>query len=129
MDPAVLYHTWKEWLVSNSGQSHALWHVHAGLAGYVLVQLALGTRRGSLPALAFVAQIELANELRDRSFYGEWRWGDTLGEIALTLLWPSVLVGLSHYRRRRFARKAEQLRAKADAAKALLQHQGRPDIA
>ncbi|ODU68667.1 MULTISPECIES: hypothetical protein [unclassified Novosphingobium] len=110
MDFFSQYHELKEALVAAMGQSHALMHVHAGLAIYVLFQLVWGTRRGSVPALLCVFFFEAFNEVCDRLFYGSWRGGDTLRDVLLTMLWPSVLVATSHLRRWSWNRRARRLR-------------------
>lgn len=99
MDFVANYHAFKETLVASAGDSHALMHVHAGLAIYVLFQVIWGTRRGSVPGLVCVALFEIFNEICDRAFYGSWRVGDTLGDIATTMFWPAVLVAVSRFRR------------------------------
>lgn len=92
-------------IVSWTGFSHEILHVHCGLIIYVLVQILLGTRRGSMPALQIVVVVEIGNEVMNRLYYGEWRWADTLNDLALTIFWPCILVIASKYRRARWRRK------------------------
>ena len=77
----------------------SLLHVHAGMVIYLSCQLMLGTRRGSLVAVAVVLQIELAHELMNRLYHGGWRWPDTIHDIALTLFWPVLCYAVSRLRR------------------------------
>ena len=86
-------------IASETGGSHALAHVHAGLAIFVAVQFLMRDRRASLNALIWVAGAGLANEVIQAAHYGSPRWADTLGDIALTLLWPTILYVLGKYRR------------------------------
>lgn len=96
------YHLMIEQIVAATGMTHEMLHVHVGLAIYVIAQLMLGTRRGSILAILSVLIVELANEVMNRLFYGGWRWSDTLSDIVTTLFWPCALVALSKFRRHRF---------------------------
>jgi len=111
MSPIASYIDLVNWLAQLSGAGHALLHVHIGLAIYVLVQVLMRERRASILALKIVLSLELAHEGVERLYYGSWRWGDTLGDIALTILWPAILTAASLYRRRRWrlAEKGERL--------------------
>lgn len=91
-----------EQLLATLGMSHEMAHVHGGLALYLLAQLVLDDRRGSPRALMVVATAEFANELLERLVYGSWRWADTSSDIVGTLLWPTALLLMSWYRRRRW---------------------------
>jgi hypothetical protein len=102
MEPSATYVTLTEAIVSALGGSHALVHVQAGLAIYVVVQLLTRDRRASLHGLITVVGLELANELMEAIHYGALRPGDTLGDIAATLGWPAILFGVGRYRRRRY---------------------------
>lgn len=96
------YHQMIEQIVAATGMSHEVLHVHAGLAIYVVAQVLLGTRRGSMLAISSVLMVELANEAMNRLYYGAWRWPDTMADIVTTLFWPCALVILSKFRRHRF---------------------------
>ncbi|WP_242096403.1 MULTISPECIES: hypothetical protein [unclassified Sphingomonas] len=78
-----------------TGMADSLLHVHAGMA--ILIVTRVVTRRSlatPLP-LAVVAAFEAANEIMDRLHYGSWRWADTLGDVANTMFWPTILfIGL-----------------------------------
>jgi hypothetical protein len=72
------------------------------MAIYLLSQLMLGERRGSMVSLMTVLAIELGNEVMNRLYWGSWRWSDTLGDIGTTLFWPSLCLAVSAFRRRRW---------------------------
>lgn len=111
MSPIASYIDTLDWFADASGASHAMLHIHAGLAIYVLVQLLLRERRASVTALKAVIVAELVHECMQRLHYGEWRWPDTLADVALTILWPALLTATGLYRRRRWklAEKGERL--------------------
>lgn len=95
MDIPALYASLIQQIGDGTGMVDSLLHVHAGMAVLLLARVV--TRRSlSTPIpLAVVALAEFANELLDRMHYGSWRWTDTLGDVANTLFWPTVLfVGL-----------------------------------
>ena len=102
MDPFEAYRTLKDTLLLDTGLPDHSMHVHCGLAIYVLAQLALRTRRGSLKALMIVTLLEVTNEVMDRLYWGSWRWTDTSLDFAATLFWPTVFAATSLYRRRRW---------------------------
>lgn len=102
------------------GMTHAMAHVHGGLAIYLGVQTLLRTRRASAIALQAVLGAELVNEILERGYYGSWRWHDTLGDIAMTMLWPTALYLLSRYRRARWEQWQAKQRRQADSAGVLL---------
>lgn len=99
--------------------SHEMGHLHGGLAIYVVMQTLLRTRRASGIALQAVFGCEIVNEILQRMVYGDWRWADTLGDVALTIFWPTMLYALGKYRRARWnqvaARKMAAVRAVAQA--------------
>jgi hypothetical protein len=99
------YHEATDGVLAFAGTSDKAVHVHAGLAIYMLAQLALRTRRGSIDALLAVVLAEAANEALDRLFFGSWRWSDTLGDAVATLFWPAMLTVMSRYRRHRWERR------------------------
>ena len=92
MNVAATYVEMNEWIVSCLGDAHALAHVHVGLAIYVIVQVFTRDRRASIQGLICVLGAELANEIIEAAHYGSMRWGDTLGDIAMTLFWQSCCI-------------------------------------
>jgi len=109
---ATVYHHATDAVLTLAGMSDKMAHLNAGLVIYVATQALLRTRRASGKALLAVLACELANEAMDVVFWGELRFADTIGDIVATLAWPTMLFGLSKYRRRRFAtgmRHARQL--------------------
>lgn len=102
MDISTLYASFIQSIGDGTGMADSLLHVHAGMA--VLLAARLVTRRSLATPwpLLVVCIVEIANEVMDRLHYGSWRWADTLGDIANTLFWPSVLcLGLRWRRARR----------------------------
>ncbi|QJU57102.1 hypothetical protein HL653_04255 [Sphingomonas sp. AP4-R1] len=95
-------------------------HTYAGLAIYVLAQVALRTRRASPVAFQIVVALELANEVMDRLFWGSWRWSDTIGDVAATVFWPGALCLLGYYRRTRWRIEEAAAKAVRDQKKALV---------
>jgi len=118
MDPAASYHAATDAIVALAGGSDKLVHLNVGMALYLGAQFLLRTRRASVRALQILFVLEIANEVMDRLYFGEWRWADTFGDIVMTMLWPtaSVLVGL--HRRRQWAAQEVLRRAalRGDAA-------------
>lgn len=102
MELALAYHEFTEALVTTLGISRGEMHMHSGLLIYVTSQIILGTRRASYAALGTVLFIEFLHEAMQASYYGSWRANDTLTDIALTLMWPMILAGVSVYRRARW---------------------------
>jgi hypothetical protein len=102
MDFVALYHQTTDAVVVAMGGSDKLAHMNAGMAIYLVAQMALRTRRGSIDALLAVLLLEAANEAMDRLYAGSWRWPDTLGDFAATLFWPVMLLVAARYRRRRW---------------------------
>lgn len=114
--------------------SDKLVHTYAGLGIYVLVQLALRTRRASPIAFQIVVAAQLANEVMDRVYWGSWRWPDTIGDTFATLFWPGMLCLLATYRRARWrvdeaAAKALRLQNELLAAKVHGDHKRHPQVA
>ncbi len=102
MDPVASYAQLIQAIVDFTGMSRPMLHMHAGMAIYLIAQLMLGTRRGSLLALSVVLEIELFNEVMNRLHYGSWRWADTCADISLTLFWPTLSYAVSQMRCRRW---------------------------
>jgi hypothetical protein len=116
MDLATTYIHLTDSIAAMTGLSRPLLHVHAGMAIYVLTQLLLGERRGSLVAVSMVVLAELANETLERIYWGSWRLDDTLSDIVTTLFWPTVCLAVSTYGRWRWQRAAGQRAATASHA-------------
>ena len=74
-----------------TGASQDLLHVHAGLAIFVITALVLKKRMRSPVPLAFVALFAVLNEAVDRLNGVPFTTGETLGDIANTLVWPVIL--------------------------------------
>lgn len=110
MEFAIAYHAAKDQVVEAFGATHAMMHLHAGLALYLCVQLLTRTRRGSLQALSVVFLAEMGNEILDRLATGSWRWSDTVSDVVLTLMWPAAITAVSLYRRARWTRHFERQR-------------------
>ena len=114
----AMYHDFKEQLAGAAGENHALLHVNIGLAIYLLFQVVMGTRRGSLPTFALLAAFVACNIVMNRLYFGSWRIGISLQEMALTLLWPTLLIMAGHFRRWRW--RAAQPRVKPRFALSLV---------
>jgi len=88
--------------------SHAVLHIHLGLAIYLLTSLLLRQRLGAVLPWLVVALLELVNEVSDflRYYVSGWPWTatNTIEDIVNTLFWPTVLLLL--FRHRRVARSA-----------------------
>jgi uncharacterized membrane protein YccC len=91
--------------------SDKLVHTWAGMAIYVVAQVALRTRRASPIAFQIVVALQLGNEVMDRLYWDSWRWPDTIGDTVATLFWPGTLCLLGYYRRSRW--RIEEAAAKA----------------
>lgn len=102
MDVSLSYHEFTEAMVTAFGFSRGEMHMNAGLLIYVTSQIILGTRRASIAALGTVLFVECLHESMQALFYGSWRINDTLTDVVLTLMWPTVLAGASVYRRARW---------------------------
>lgn len=103
---SVPYHDLVAWLVAESGMTRPMLHVHAGMAIYLGMQLALRTRRGSTLAWLAVFQVALFNEAMNRLYHGSWRWADTGEDLMLTLFWPTICLAVSKWRRWRWEQTA-----------------------
>ncbi|HEX7874893.1 MAG TPA: hypothetical protein VF475_18415 [Sphingobium sp.] len=124
MDIASDYVLFTRDVLDGLGMSHPMAHIHAGLMIYLGVQMLLRTRRASTIALHAVIGAELVNEVLDYSFYGSWRWADTLGDIALTLLWPAAFYLMGKFRRMRWERWQQVRRQRQEEVAAVLPHNG-----
>ena len=103
MDIVLFYAQLTQLVVDATGMTRPMLHLHAGMAIYLVFQIAMRERRASLWAVLAVAQVELFNEVMNRLAKGSWHWGDTLADIALTLFWPVLCYLAGTYRRRRWA--------------------------
>lgn len=87
---AYTYHQLLEASVKALGISSDAVHVHIGIALWLASALVLRrSLRSPLPLLVVLAA-ELANEVLDRLFWGQWQ-DDTLADVAHTSGWPLVL--------------------------------------
>ena len=87
----ALYERGVGWIVGHAGGSDKFVHTHAGLAIWLATSAFSRRPLGSALPLLTVAILEAGNETIDRLAHGSWRWSDTLGDIAATLFWPSVM--------------------------------------
>jgi hypothetical protein len=90
----TLHNRAKIWLARTLGLDHATLHVHVGMAIWV-AGVAVAGDVGALWPLALCWVAELVNEGLDRLRNGEWLPRDTLGDIANSVLWPSLLFALA----------------------------------
>lgn len=102
MEIVGAYQAFTDIIEGTTGMSRPMLHVHAGMAIYLLGQLVLRNRRGAFLALVLVAEVAVFNEVMNRLYYGSWRWADTLGDLALTLFWPTLCFAVSRFRRWRW---------------------------
>jgi hypothetical protein len=76
-------------------------HVHVGLLLFVLACIITRRGVGKWTPLLVVLAFELANEASDfiMFFMSRWRWtpGETVLDIVLTMIWPTVLTLLGRY--------------------------------
>jgi hypothetical protein len=90
----------KNWVSAEFHVSHAVLHIHLGLAIYLLTCLLLRRPLGSVLPWLVVVALELANEASDfaRYYVSAWPWTATnsIEDIVNTLFWPTVLVILLH---------------------------------
>jgi len=93
-------------IVAFAHAPRSLLHVHAGMLIYLFFQVMMGTRRGSIAAVALVVQLAVAHEVMNRLYHGSWRWPDTIHDLVLTLFWPVVCYGVSRFRRWRWNQRA-----------------------
>lgn len=78
-----------------TGMTDSLLHVHAGMIVLILARLITRKSLSTPLPLICVALAEAVNEVLDRLHYGSWRWSDTIGDVANTMFWPTVLfIGL-----------------------------------
>jgi hypothetical protein len=124
MDLVANYHDATARIVMASGMSDKMVHMHAGMAIYLIAQLVLRTRRGSMDALSAVFVMEIANEIMDRLFFGNWRWADTAGDFLATVFWPTMVFAASRYRRARWSRVHNQTRKRRDGRQRMWQGWG-----
>jgi hypothetical protein len=93
----------KDWLSTEFHVSHAVLHIHLGLAIYLLTCLLLRRPLGSVLPWLVVALLELTNEASDflRYYVSAWPWTptNTIEDIVNTLFWPTVFVLVFHRRR------------------------------
>lgn len=122
MESIVSYHDLKDVVSHGLGLSHQVLHIHAGLAIYLVCQIALGNRRASGIALASVFAVQTVNELLDLSFHGVFWSADTFQDYVATLMWPSILYVVGRLRRQMW--RAETMRRKRMRKTFALLHAG-----
>ena len=101
MDIPSLYAGFIRAIGDGTGMADSLLHVHAGMAILLLARLMTRRSLATPWPLLVVCAAEFSNEVLDRLHYGSWRWTDTLGDVANTLFWPSVLCLGLRWRRAR----------------------------
>jgi hypothetical protein len=106
MDLVATYNESADALVRLAQLPRGVLHVHLGMLIYLACQLVLGTRRGSLAAVAVTLALALFHEVMNRIFHGSWRWEDTRGDLVLSLFWPAMCYAVSVLRRRRWQARA-----------------------
>ncbi|MET3436708.1 hypothetical protein [Sphingomonas sp. 1185] len=95
MDIPARYAAFIQWVGDGTGMADSLLHVHSGMAVLFLARILTRKSLATPIPLLCVALAEAGNEVLDRLHYGSWRWADTLGDIANTMFWPTVLfIGL-----------------------------------
>jgi hypothetical protein len=115
MDFATIYVDAFKALSVWTGYDNPLLHVHAGLAVYAISQFALSERRASVHGLACVVFAAVLHEGIQAWHYRDFRWNDTIADLAITMFWPFVIVVLGQYKRRRFNRRqARAVRVASD---------------
>lgn len=86
----------KNWISAELHVSHAVLHIHLGLALFLLSSWLFRRSPGSLLPWLFVVALELANEISDflRYYVSGWPWTatNTIEDIVNTLFWPTVLL-------------------------------------
>ena len=97
-DMVLDWETFKVWLSSEFHVSHAVLHIHLGLAIYLLSCLLLRRPLGSVLPWLVVVALELTNEASDfaRYYVSDWPWTptNTIEDVINTLFWPTVLLVL-----------------------------------
>ena len=114
MDWVFAYSAAKLRILAFSGADRALIHVHAGLAIYLMAQMAAQVVRLPRPALWGLTAVMVAtalNEALDALATGGWM-PERLGMAMLTLAWPLALFLSAHVRRWHLAQR--RLRATLD---------------
>lgn len=85
------YHVLIDWIGDGTGPPDTLLHIHAGMAVLMIARVVTRRTLGTLVPLSVVVVAEAGNEIMDRIYFGRWRWNDTLGDIANTLFWPTII--------------------------------------
>lgn len=93
----------KEAVVTVTGLSKDALHIHVGLAVFLLAALLLGRPRRLAAAWFAVLAVALAGEVLDAleglRTTGQWAVAAGAHDLANTLLWPSVLMLATRFRR------------------------------
>jgi hypothetical protein len=85
------YHALIDWIGDGTGLPDTLLHIHAGMAILMLARVVTRRSLATLVPLGVVLIAEAGNEIMDRIYFGSWRWSDTIGDVANTLLWPAII--------------------------------------
>ena len=85
------YNRFINWIGDGTGLPDTVLHLHAGLLVLMLARIVTGRSLGSMIPWLFVLAAETFNEVMDRLHFGNWRWHDTIGDMATTLFWPTVI--------------------------------------
>lgn len=118
MDTAASYHFLTEQILALTGWTDKMAHMNAGMAIYVLARIVLRTRRASMPALATVAGLEIANEILDVIHAGHLDLAEAVSDFCYTMAWPTILTWTSSYRRARWGRQRTEHEYRALVASA-----------
>jgi hypothetical protein len=89
---AAYYHQFIDWIGDGTGLPDTILHIHAGMIVLLLARVVTARSLGSFVPISIVALAEGTNEILDRINFGSWRWADTLGDVANTVFWPTVIV-------------------------------------
>lgn len=85
----------KDWLSATLHLSHAMLHIHVGLAVYLISARLMRRRLGSVGPVLMVLGLEVLNEGCDiaRYWLSDWPWtpAATVGDLANTLAWPVII--------------------------------------
>lgn len=84
------YHQWILWIGGTTGLTDPTLHIHAGMAVLLAARMLTGRSLGTFVPFAVVVVAESANEVLDYLNQG-LDLGDTLSDIANTLVWPFLL--------------------------------------
>ncbi len=102
MEPSAVQ-AFKLAVISALGLSRDTLHVYAGMAVFLIVALLFRKPlRSFVPLFAVVliaVAVEALDAIDDIRWFGHWRAGASLHDIANTLFWPAILFLLSRFSR------------------------------